>query len=261
MAREHIRYTETNSFEARRRSRESLIKGRLNHVYEFAKPYIGSNHLDIGTYDGFALADLASAQQFTGLTTSIDINPEMIQTASARPEVQSLIVAGKLNLLEMDAREMSSFPNTCFDSATIIEVFGGGFEGEEEDVRQIFLETQRVLQIGSPLVFTIKSRSSEQFLQQYFDWNVPKGYPQHRSHMERILAESGFSPVDWHGHVFVTLNEAGNPALPLVVSNTNGVLRTEIDKLKFRPQPAADFEKGEQQTMFPLYWIGVTRKL
>lgn len=240
--------------ERRKKDRETLIKTRLMHVYRFAQPFLGAKHLDIGTYDGFALSALAEAAQHV---SSFDINRDILEVARKRPDVQRLLYEKRLSLYEMDARQIN-FPANSFDSATLIEVLGGAFEGSREDIFQMFTEAGRVLNQGAPLIFTIKSQSNEQILKQYFDWNVPKGYPQYRLPMEELLTESGFGSVDWYGHVFMKLTEQGNPVLPLRITTVGKTQQVELDEQYFIPQPADTFE-GLEQTQFPLYWIGVTR--
>lgn len=238
----------------RKRDRETLIKTRLMHVYRFAQQFIGKNHIDIGTYDGFALSTLSEIAQHV---TSFDINAEILEVAKQRPDVQSLLLRNQLSLSQMDARQIALSDNT-FDSATLVEVLGGAFEGTRDDIFHMFSEAGRVLKPGAPLVFTIKSQSNEQILKQYFDWDIPKGYPQYRPQMEELLIESGFGFVDWYGQVFMRLTKEGNPVLPLRVSKAEGIQQVELDERLFLPKAAELFEH-DRQKQFPLYWVGVAR--
>lgn len=248
---EVIQYTEE---EKRKRDREVLIKTRLMHVYRFAQQLIGESHIDIGTYDGFALSTLSEIAEHV---TSFDINADILEIAKSRDDVQSLLANNQLSLYQMDARHIA-LPNDTFDSATLVEVLGGAFEGTRDDIFQMFSEAGRVLKPGAPLIFTIKSQSNEQILKQYFDWNVPKGYPQYRPQMEELLIESGFGFVDWYGQVFMRLTKEGNPVLPLRVSKSEGIQQVELDERLFIPKAARLFEH-EGQKQFPLYWVGVAR--
>lgn len=240
----------------RKRDRELLIKTRLMHVYRFAQQFIGDNHLDIGTYDGFALSIMADMAQHL---TSFDINADILKVAIRRPDVIKLLTDKRLTLLQMDARQIG-LPDKHFDSATLVEVLGGAFEGTRDDIYHMFTEAERVLKKGAPLIFTIKSQSNEQILKQYFDWDIPKGYPQYRLQMEELLVESGFGLVDWYGHVFMNLTEQGNPILPLRVTKEGGVQQVELDEKYFIPQ-AADIFETDEQSQLPLYWIGVAKTL
>ncbi len=242
--------------ERRKKDRETLIKTRLMHVYRFAQPFLGEKHLDIGTYDGFALSTLAEASEHV---ISFDINANILNIAQQRMDVQHLIAEERLSLFQMDARQIG-FSDNSFDSATLVEVLGGAFEGTRSDISQMFRESKRVLKPNKPLIFTIKSQSNEQILKQYFDWDIPKGYPQYRPQMEELLAENGFSSVDWYGHVFMKLTEQGNPVLPLRITKAGETQQVELDEQYFIPQHEDRFE-GFGQTQFPLYWIGVARTL
>lgn len=48
------------------------------HVYRFAQPFLGCNHLDIGTYDGFALDTLAESAEHV---TPFNINADILNVA------------------------------------------------------------------------------------------------------------------------------------------------------------------------------------
>jgi SAM-dependent methyltransferase len=223
---------------------EQNIETRLFHVYDFAGDIIRSHigeglvdlHLDVGTYNGFALPRLVKIAQEVH---SIDIDPQKLAKAGARPEVNALMNNGNVMLYEMDAKDIR-FEENSFDSATIIEVFGAGFEGTSEDVARVFEGVHRVLRPGGVLVFTIKSRTIQELLQEVGTFDA-KGVALPRKVLNPILRPL-FGEPQWYGQRILR-KTADGVVLPYDLSN-----------LSYVPRPV------DPQTEVPLFWVGVCQK-
>lgn len=232
--------------------RANLISNRLLHVYRFAGEIIGysENHFDAGTYNGFAIKEL---RKFAKKIATCDIDFEKLQEAKNNPDVDEFIKSGSVSLLHMDARNIS-LESDYFDSATCVEVFGAGFEGEETEVVSVFTGIHRVLKPGGIFIFTIKSKTNENLMRP-INWKFPKGYPMHRTPLEKEILNPLFGHVDWYGHMTVLINERGNMEIPGHSVKVDGEEIFVLDESIFVPQPIPDPSKER-----PMYWVGVCRK-
>lgn len=232
--------------------RNGTIAQRLRHVYDFTRTQIDqvSALLDVGTYNGLGLPLLS---RLCKKLYSIDIDTKKLQEACLNPVVQPLLGKGNTFLHQMDARDLA-FSNNAFDAATIIEVFGAGFEGEESDIHAVFGELHRVLKPEGRLLFTIKSRQSQDIFRP-FEWAFPKGYPLHRETIATITKDM-FTPINWYGQLIIRESPEGI----VMPAHINGLLdgRAELiwNKDAFIPRQIVD-EARER----PMYWIGVCDKL
>lgn len=232
--------------------RNGTIAQRLRHVYDFTSTQIDqvSTLLDVGTYNGLGLPFLS---KLCKKLHSIDIDTKKLQEASINPVVQPLLENGTAFLHQMDARKLA-FNNNMFDAATIIEVFGAGFDGEESDIYAVFRELHRVIKPDGRLLFTIKSRQSRDIFRP-FEWAFPKGYPLHRETIAAITKDM-FTPINWYGQLIIRESPEGI----VMPAHINGLLdgKTELiwNKDAFIPRQIID-EDSER----PMYWIGVCDKL
>lgn len=200
----------------------NFTKERLGFVHRFAGEQIGhsTSHLDIGLYDGFGNEFI---QDYTDHTAAIDLDPEMLVKALRNPFTQLLLSQQKLDIVEMDATNISFAPNS-FSSVTCIEVFGAGFHGEHEEVASVFEGIERVLQPGGKLVFTVKSAANQRTLDmisQYLAFDdtfqqtktIEKGYPLYKTEVEDIVLPL-FGNINWYGH-FYFQKQNGHILLPI----------------------------------------------
>ena len=222
------------------------IETRLFHVYDFAQERIAAllgssvlRHLDVGTYNGFAQYKLARIAQ---KVYSFDIERKKLRSAQERPDVQTLIQQKQVMLYEMDAKHIAFADNT-FDSATIIEVFGAGFDGKPEDVKAVFEGVHRVLRPGGVLVFTVRSRTMEMFLKTFETFDT-KGIALPRRTLNPILRPL-FNSVSWYGQL--TLPRA-------TVDGVNGVFFPNEWKPDYTPHIL------DETTHVPIFWTGVCQK-
>ena len=232
--------------------RHGTIGERLHHVYRFAGKVIpyAPRLLDIGTYNGLGIKPLSN---LCDELYSIEIDLDKLDEACENPEVTPLIEAGKVQLHHMDACDIR-FDDNTFNAATIIEVFGAGFEGEETDIQNVFNGIHRVLTPGAPLLFTIKSSTNQRIFRP-FEWAFPKGYPLHRKTISQIT-DGLFSPINWYGQLIMKETEAGI-LMPAHINGLNeGIEQLVWNKGAFEPK-AIENDLVER----PMYWIGVCNKL
>jgi ubiquinone/menaquinone biosynthesis C-methylase UbiE len=229
--------------ETKKQLREKNLQTRLFHVYDFASEAIPSllefpseSHLDVGTFDGFALHKLVN---IADVVHSIDIDHSKLVKATNRSDVAAFKHNGYVELYKMDATDIQ-FPPNSFDSATIIEVFGAGFEGNENDVAKVFAGVHRVLKPGGVLVFTVKSRTIEGFLEEVGTFD-PKGIALPRRFLNPILRPL-FGEPKWYGQRILKRSEEG----VIIPNNWSG--------LSYEPR------KVDEKTEIPLFWIGVCQK-
>lgn len=238
-----------------------FIESRLLHVYDFAAEVIGrvENHLDIGTYNGFALPRLAT---FASHVDSIDRDEAGLWRAEHRADVIPLIQQERVQLHHMDARNISLGIN-AYDSATIIEVFGAGFKGGKDDISKVFKGVYRSLKPGGTLVFTIKSKTTEDLLRT-FGFGFNKGVSLSREKLTEILSPL-FTPPAWYGQLLLRPYQGGL-FIPGVIHVQNGdpQIRFNRDSDDNQLQWSADSLIPQQiqnpDIEKPMFWIGVCKK-
>ncbi len=224
------------------------VKKRLLHVYEFAQEIgaIGNHHLDIGTYDGFGVKSLLSTAQ---TVTTIDNDPVNLWRASTL--LQEYIQANQVHLLEMDARHLN-VEQGLFDSATIIEVFGAGFEGTEKDIQMVFEKVHKALKPGGTLVFTIKSKTGENLLKP-LGFEQTKGFSIDREETLIPIVNGLFENVTWYGQL-ITIEHSEGIQIPLKFNPETG--EAEWHPNSYIPRNE-DVLLGNE---IPLFWICVCQK-
>ncbi len=227
--------------------------GRLTAVYDFAAKVIGSSygHLDAGTYNGFALPRLARIADYV---VSFDINGDKLQEAQRRPDVAALIEGGGVNLVQMDARRMGFGPEE-FDSATMIEVFGAGFQGTQREIGSVFRGIYEALRPGGVLIFTIKSNPYRNMLKDGAGFQQGSikamGTAIDRSMLHRVLREL-FPDTQWYGQFISERLEGGKGTVipgDIMSDTINWYNEAYI------PQPLTSVTRQK-----PLYWVAVCRK-
>lgn len=196
------------------------VKERLSHVYMHgakiirARTGISNHHLDIGTHDGFAIPLMAVDytkdithegfpippwhKGFAKTITSIDINHDILSIARNNPDITPLIEMGYVNLVQMDANNLSFAPNS-FDSATIVEVLGAGYVGNGiEGIKSMIQVVHETLKPGGILVMTCRSAKATSSMSGY-GLLMEDGYPIHTP--ELLFLHDLFTKVDWYGQV------------------------------------------------------------
>lgn len=187
-----------------------FIHQRLRAVYRFAEYIIRSknyqnpveNHLDVGTYEGTFLPELL---RFAQNVYSFDLDFEKLQKAKERKDLQPAFENNRIHLGQMMAQGIGFAPNS-FDSATIVEVFGAGFEGSENDVKNVIREVHWVLAPGGILVMTVRSKSAEEVFEAVTHLD-DKGLAVSRKSLKPVLSELFGDDVQWYGQVILKHNE------------------------------------------------------
>lgn len=229
--------------------------GRLKAVYEFAREVIGQvgAHLDIGTYNGFALETLCS---FADVVVSGDISDSRLKEARQRPEVNQLIWEGRVHLAQFDGHSLP-VASSSVDSASIIEVYGAGYRNNgRQSPADILREVGRILRPNGKLIFTIKGRASYNFLRdavtddEMLEEIIGTSVDIHDL---RPTLKGLFSTVDWYGQI-VTKRVPGGTFIPgrLGLSRYGGIVWNDDALI---PRPITDVYRDR-----PLYWVGVAQK-
>jgi hypothetical protein len=146
---------------------------------------------------------------------------------------------GLVQLYTMDAKNIL-FPDNSFRSVTVVEVFGAGFEGNENDVAQVFTGIHRVLKPGGVMVFTVKSRTIEGFLEEVGTFD-PKGIALPRRFLNPILRPL-FGEPQWYGQRILKKTPEGV------------IIPHDWSGLSYVPR------KVDEKNEVPLFWIGVCQK-
>lgn len=235
-----------------------FTKERLGYVHRFAGEIIGhsESHFDVGFYDGFGNEFI---EQYADHITVIDIDNETIIKGLQNPLTQKLLNENRLDIVQMDATNISFPPNT-FTSATCIEVFGAGFKGNREDVASVFEGIAHVLKPGGKLVFTIKSAANQRTLDmiaQYLAFDetfqqtktIQKGYPLNKQEVENIVMPV-FGNIEWYGHFYFE-KQNGNILLPIP---SHGDMNSKLLHGRFIPKVI------DEENEIPIYRIGVCQK-
>lgn len=246
--------------------REGCVKlnphrARLLPVYEFLNSITGhvATHLDIGTYDGFAIPTIAQSADHI---TSIDIDNEMLTVARQRPEIQELIATRRLDLVEMNACDIGErIPPSSVERVSCNEVFGAGFKGSNADVLKVFQGIFKVLTPGGVAIFTMKNDYADSLLNLmlgFSDGSRPakdlKGETISKTNL-RAISQLFRQRIDWYGQLTARLHKGKRPDLPFIVDrNAHGGL--SWDPIELQPRKIANFS-----TERPLYMVGVLRKL
>lgn len=227
--------------------------GRLTAVYDFAAEQIGSSysHLDVGTYNGFALPRLA---RIANHIVSFDINGDKLQEAQRRPDIAALIADASVDLVQMDARRMGFYPEE-FDSATMVEVFGAGFKGRTGEVESVFRGIHDALRPGGVLIFTIKSNPYRKMLRDgagFHQGSIKSmGTVIDRSMLRPVLREL-FPDTQWYGQFISERLEGGKGTVipgDIMSDTINWYNEAYI------PQHLRSVTRQK-----PLYWVAVCRK-
>ncbi len=223
--------------------REEDIERRLFHVYDFATQIIASErgspvdrHMDVGTYNGFALHKLANISR---QVHSFDIDWGKLNLAKHRWDVAPLVAHEHAFLYQMNAVSLG-FGDDVFDSASIVEVFGAGFEGGMDDVEAVFRGVHRALKPGGLVVFTVKSRTMEEILKTVGTFDR-KGVTLPRRVLHPMLRPL-FGEPRWFGQL-VLKRADGGVVIPSAWS-PNAYVPRAVD----------------EETEVPIFWIGVCQK-
>jgi ubiquinone/menaquinone biosynthesis C-methylase UbiE len=183
---------------------------RLRAVYQFAKLQIKNHlsspvekHLDVGTYKGTFLNEILKFAD--GIRVfSFDMDDKRLSIAQQDENLKPAFATGKLHLGQMKAQKIA-FASNSFDSATIVEVFGAGFEGDPTDVEQVLREVYRTLKPGGVLVMTVRSASAEEVLEPISDLDN-RGLAVSRKSLKPLLTELFGENVEWYGQVILKHN-------------------------------------------------------
>lgn len=190
---------------------DKFIHKRLRAVYRFALQKIFFEremkrtdwHLDVGTYKGTFVKELF---WFANKVVSFDLDREKLKEAKARQDLKKFYPE-RLNLAQMKAQNIG-LPSNFFDSVTVIEVFGAGFDGTDEDVETVIREVHRTLKPGGMLIMTVRSKSAEEAFGAIGSLD-DKGLPAHRHDLKSLLQELFHSDFEWYGQVPMKKNKKG----------------------------------------------------
>lgn len=237
----------------------SLVRTRLFHDYLFVKNTIGfaPKILDCGTYDGFALPVLASMSK---TVVSFDIDQNRLEQAARNRFVAPLIQEGKVYLAQLKAQEMNFPP--VFDLVTIIEVFGTGFEGKEEDAKEVLTGAYNALKPGGRLVLTLPSKTAEKFTAVLKPFRAARPAGEAAVYREDIspVLDSTFGPqnIQWFGQENLYTEFWGAVMIPGITVRREGGERgkgiVSIDREFFIPRSIS------MRNYTPVWWIGICQK-
>ncbi|RJR16127.1 class I SAM-dependent methyltransferase [Candidatus Microgenomates bacterium] len=223
--------------------------------------------VDEGTFNGFGVSEMfTSGDQYIRNMISIDVDPDILQVAAARKDLQTEMHNGRLLLAQMDARNLA-LPYNYADLITCIEVIGvaQGTDSEQfslDDVNAVLSQARQVLKGDGAFIMTFRDEAVASAIHNV-DWSFEieklKGLALNKKVITELIDEYFFEAHLW-GQILMRDN-GEMPGIYVPTNDDSGSLQFLWKEEAFAPvpEPVINTLASVGQVYYPHYWAVVAK--